>query len=367
MELITVRPGQDLTGICRKYGVDRQELIWLDQLCEAVGICPGQCLLLPGDSRPAGELELAGGLRLGSQLPLELPKLSWLIIRGLGLRCDGSLLSLPRLPSFPRGTLPILSVSPLGREGFCPRLAHRLLEDDEAQERFADELAETVLKLGFRGAELDFQHLYGFDRDSYTAFVQRLSQRLHQEGAYLLLALAPQGREGDCCSLCAGQDLKALAPWADRFILLLRELNGPEAAPQPPAPLGEIRRCLEYALEHIPAGKIMLSLGMDACTWPLPWRKGDRGRMTEPRQAAALAASQGAEIRYDRSSGAAFFTYSLPEGRRIAWMEDLRSLARRMELAKELGLGGMELPRLEGLWRPAWKYIEDSCYIRQLP
>ena len=99
---------------------------------------------------------------------------------------------------------------------------------------------------------------------------------------------------------------------------------------------------LAYAVTKMPAGKILMGFSNYGYSWRLPWKQGDAAAIVSSAGAADLAASVGAEIRYDPVAAAPYFYYTDAAGqKRVVWFEDVRSAQAKFALLPEYGLLGL--------------------------
>ena len=369
MEIYIARPGDNLPSVARSFGLEAENIQRLNQLSDPRRLSPGLSLVLDtGQTKTPRSVELCAALSPGAEgelLEELLPGLSWLCVRGgalspqaqLGLPEAGELLRLAAEHS----VQPLLSLSNLAQGGFSSLLAHRLFTQPDCVRDLAARLPQLLDEGGYRGVELNFQYLFAFDRDNYSRFALMLAQSLHASGHYLFVSLAPKTTVTEESPLCAGQDHQALGRCADRVILLCHDWGGPFTAPQAISPAVRAAAAISYASSLIPPGKTLLSLSSVGCSWDLPWRQGEEGRPLPCRLAADMAISTGAEIKFDRTAQAPFFTCGSQACRRVVWFEDARSLSSRISLAEDAALAGLSLRTGDRLYRPGLSLLLSRC------
>lgn len=369
MEIYIVRPGDSLPSIARSHGLKAENIRRLNQLSDPRRLTPGLSLVLDTEpERAPKSMELCAALSPRAEKSLLeelLPGLSWLCIQSCSLGSRGKPI-LPEAENLLRlaaenSVLPLLSLTNMAQGGYSALLAHRLLGDAEACRSLAEQLPELLEAGGYRGAELNFQYLFAFDRDNYSRFAGMLAQALHAAGHYLFVSLAPKTSATEESPLCAGQDYRALGLLADRVILLCHDWGGRFTAPQAISPADRTAEVISYAAGLISPGKTLLSLSSCGCSWNLPWRQGDEGRLLPSSLAADMAVAAGAEIKFDRSAQAPFFTCGTGAQRRIVWYEDARSLSARLSLAGEAGLAGLSLRPRDRHYRPGLGLLLSRC------
>lgn len=365
MEIYTVRAGDTLPALARRFGCPPEALAQDNQLSSR-RLVPGLSLLLPSETGGGREAPVFAYARpdiAEETLAETMPSLTALCAFTCRLSEEGALLP-PEDAGFSAriragGAAPLLTVSNLGGSGgFSGKSAHMLLASEQAQEAFLDDLSALLEEEGWAGVVFHLQYVFPFDRGAYSRFIRRAADRLHAGGFLVVSALAPQESDGDGGLLCAAQDYAAHAEAADYVILLSFEWGHVYSAPQALSPLPRVRRAAERAAALIPPGKLLLGLSQHGCRWPLPWRQGDEGELLGSAAAQELAASLGAAIRYDENAAASFFTCTDAAGQRsVVWYEDARSLLARLRTADEYGLAGVCLWTADRLFRPTLQLL----------
>ncbi len=113
--------------------------------------------------------------------------------------------------------------------------------------------------------------------------------------------------------------------------------------PMAVAPVGAVRRVVEFALTQMDAAKILLGFPNYAYDWTLPFTAGATRAQSIGNEAAPLLAAQyGAEIQFDTQSQTPYFTYLDEAGQpHEVWFEDVRSAQAKFALLSEYGLLGL--------------------------
>ena len=179
--------------------------------------------------------------------------------------------------------LPVLSLRNTEKAYYSPEKAHELLYDN-SRESFMSELAEKAARQGWAGLNLDMGMLLPFDREPYSDYVRSMADVLHRRGLWLLctLPLTMPGEEGR--RQAAAYDMELLARSCDRLILARRELSGVET----------LRKGLRYALESVPAHKLLLAPRGGGQLWR---EKTQEPESLSPVAAQNLAVCAGTELR----------------------------------------------------------------------
>jgi len=350
MEIYICRKGDELSRIAREKGVDEEKLCRLNGLYGGETLCEGLSLWLPGKSSE-GRMELMGCVDCaGCDIPLSFAVTPPVALAG----AEG--IKLP--PFYSSGDTPrLLQLCSCDEKGFpAPRAMHTLLSEPEKLSALISDMADF-----YDGVFLSLSYIFGFDREPLSRFLTLLSDRLHRTGRYLVCALAPKEKDTDSSPASAALDYGLCSGLCDRVVLLCFDYAHSRSAPGAPAPYDAVSRCVAYALNLIPAGKILLSLSHSGYRWQLPWKQGDTAEPVSSRRAQALALSAGLRIGFDRSARSPFFSHEDSLGRRCLYCyEDARSIYEKLRLVSSQPLAGVFVRSL----RHGAEYLR--CYEPEL-
>lgn len=367
MEIYVVRGGDSLYGIARRYGTDAAELARINQLNDPARLVPGMALLVPGGTadRRAIEVNAYAYPAISDAVMAEtMPYLTFFCPFCYQADTAGGLLPIEDArmiaAAYADNAAPLLTVTNLGRSGgFSGEIAHALFTDKAAQDALFENIFSVLRMKNYYGVNFNIEYVYPYDRDSYSQFLRRAADELHPRGYFLSTAIAPKESAGQEGLLYTAHDYAAHGRYADRVIIMTYEWGYTYSAPQAVSPVNRMRRVLEYAVGEIPPGKILMGFSNYGYSWRLPWRQGDAATVISNAAAMNLAASAGAEIKFDRTAQAPFFTYTDAAGvRRVVWFEDARSVRARLELVNEYGLAGISCWTVNQLYRPGLELLQ---------
>ena len=402
MTIHVVRAGETLPSVAAQYGVPPDVLSNVNGLAETAALAVGQTLVIrfpgelhtvePGDTvysialRHAlsvrtlyqNNFSLGGrsGLRVGQRLILSfedesplrtigvnayaypfindavldstLSYLTYLTPFTYGVAADGRL-----IPLNDEGLLAtagryraaaLMHLSTLTEEGsFSNECSSSLLGSAELQERLIDEIVQTMRRKGFYGLDVDFEYVYPQEREAYAAFITKLRDRLNPLGYPVLVALAPKTSAAQRGLLYESHDYRLLGEAANAVLLMTYEWGYTYGPPMAVAPLPQVRTVLDYAVTEIAPSKIFLGVPLYGYDWPLPFSQGEtRAESLSMVQAVERALRHGAEILYDSTAQAPFFSYTDRDGREhVVWFEDARSIEAKLRLVDEYELQGV--------------------------
>ena len=364
----TVKEGESLFSISRLYGISEIELMQKNPVTVISGIVyPGEQLVIRYRDEGDTPVYIYGYVYTNvneNTIKRALPFVSNCAIFGYGFNLDGSLLTINDqnlISTFYRyKTGPFMLITSLTEDGnFDSSLASRLFNDLELQEKVIDNIIIEMREKGYIGLDIDFEFIDAEDRIPYAEFVSNVTTRLNVEGYSVNVDLAPKTSDNQSGSLYEGHDYAALGAASNTVLLMTYEWGYTYGPPRAVAPIGEVRRVVEYAVTEIPNEKIYLGIPNYAYDWELPYQKGvTRARGIGNETAVRIAAENGAEIQFDERDETPFFEYTASGGsRHVVWFEDVRSIMAKYALVDEFGLRGA------GYWNLMNPFAQNFAYI----
>lgn len=220
---------------------------------------------------------------------------------------------------------------------FDTRAVDRLLTHPSRIEGVASQLAEHAVSLGVDGVNVDLEALRPCDATGLVDLLARLREALPQGTA---ISIDVSARSSRSAYAEAGYDLAGIAAIVDVVQLMTYDQHGPTwSGPGPIGALAWQRRCLEAALDGVPAERLDLGVAGYGYSWP---RRGT-GRSLSVARARALAEASDRGARWHDDT--AEWSARLDDGTRL-WWSDARSYEVRRTLAAQFGLHGLAIWRL---------------------
>lgn len=370
----TVSRGDTLYSIARRYGVSLPRLIAANpQIADPSRIYPGQTVVIPSGGQEMREVIVNGYVTdaTDSTLNATLPYLTFL--SPFSYRSDllGNLTPTFHLNTALSGghrTANLLTLTNLLEAGgFSSQIAHAVLTDQAVQDTFLGNVEALLRQGGWYGVNVDFEYVYQFDRESYSQFLRRLTQRMHQLGCIVVTALAPKLSEDQQGLLYSAHDYAAHGQIVDYVVLMTYEWGYTYGPAMAVAPLNMVRRVLDYAVQVMPAGRILMGIPNYGYDWTLPFAQGTAARSLTNMEAVTLAGQAGAGIQFDQAAQSPFFRYYDRDGRQHeVWFEDARSLRAKYALVNEYGLAGVSFWNLNNLFRTNFIVLESMFSVEKV-
>lgn len=257
---------------------------------------------------------------------------------------DGSLSELNDLPAIQQAwesqSPPTATITNLTEEGFSSQLTHQVLNSKEIRDRLIDSIYQLVVRKGYAGVNIDFERNLPEDRDVFLQFLVDLKRRLEQAGLLLTIAIPP--KTSDNIPWYEGYVYGAIGSVVDLVFIMTYDWHHGASEPGPVSPIQEVRRTIEYAVTKMARSKILIGVPFYGYDWPLPHRPEIGGKALSTQAATLLAMSNQVPISYSKETESAFFYYHDAIGQRhVVWFDDSRSMAEKMKLIKEYGIGGI--------------------------
>lgn len=375
MEIHVVRQGDTVNAIARMYQVSAETIIYANQLIYPFELVIGQALLINnGQQERTMEIRSNGyAYPFISSWVLEntLPYLSELSVFSYGFTPAGDIVP-PLLDDVwmielakSNMTLPILTLTPFGADGnFNNNLISDIVRNPASRDNLINNLLVVMAEKEYGGLDIDFEFIKAEDRDLFTDFVRVCTERMHEAGYQVSVALAPKSSADQRGLLYEGKDYRALGEIADHVLVMTYEWGYTYGPPMAVAPLNQVRRVIEYAVTEIKPAKISMGIPNYGYDWPLPYERGvTRARTIGNVEAVRLALEMGVEISFDEIAGSPYFDYDLNGVSHQVWFEDVRSLQGKFNLIKEFGLRGPGYWQIMQLFRANWLLLEDNFII----
>jgi len=248
--------------------------------------------------------------------------------------------------------------------GFDPSPVSTVVHSPTLRAAHIAALVSETLACGYDGIDIDYESLNGLDdREPFSLFVEELAQALHEEGKLLSVTVHPKTAEPGTWAGPRAQDWSRIGAAADRFRVMTYGYHWRTSPPGPIAPLFWMRDVAEFAIGEVGPHKVYLGIHFYGLDW------GDGGATSlEWEGVQDLIAATGAQRRWEevdaegRHVAEPWFTYTVGSVQHEVWYADGESVAARLSLVREYGLGGVVLWRLGGEDPANWAFIAAALH-----
>ena len=349
--LYTVREGDTYVSISARTGVPLRTLYAFNPSLYGgtAQLDAGQTLVLSFAEKPEARADFTGyayPFIESKVLFWGLPYINALVPFTYGFTESGALVPLDDgallAAAESVGTSALLHLSTLTENGsFSSERASALFKSRGAMDTLARNVLDEIEEKGYAGLDIDFEFIPAEDALAYADFISRLRALLAPRGKKVIAALAPKTRADQPGLLYEGHDYAAVGAAADAVLLMTYEWGYTYGPPMAVAPINAVRSVLDFAVSVIPREKIYMGLPNYAYDWLLPYKQGySRATSIGNDEALAIARRFGAEIKFDESAKTPYFSYYNGGEQHEVWFEDARSMAAKFALIREYGFAG---------------------------
>ena len=142
-----------------------------------------------------------------------------------------------------------------------------ILATAASRRRHAAAVATWCKVHGVDGVDVDWEALKASDRDAFSAFVEELARRLHDDGRQIAVDVVPKVREPGSWDTPRAQDWARLGRAVDQFRVMTYNYSGSWSGPGPLSPPDWMDRVLTYAESQVPPRRIVMGLGFYGRDW----------------------------------------------------------------------------------------------------
>lgn len=349
-EVYTVEPGDSLYSIALEHDLSIQNILQNNPSIIGREIMPGEELVISFEGDKLGNTTVNGYAYpyIDREVLLRtLPYLTYISIFTYGFTPEGELIDIDdeEIIAMARdyGVAPLMQVSTYSEAGeFDSDLASGLLNNEEAQNNLIENIMANLEAKNYYGLDIDFEYIFPEDREVFANFVEKITNRAHEEGYEVMIALAPKLSADQPGLLYEAHDYERLGQIVDWALIMTYEWGYTYGPPMAVAPYNEVRRVLDYAVTDIEPRKIRMGVPNYGYDWTLPFVQGEsRATVVGNVGAVDLAREQNVAIEFDEVARAPFFTYYDEQRREhIVWFEDARSIDAKLRLLDEYELNG---------------------------
>lgn len=234
------------------------------------------------------------------------------------------------------------------------------------REAVVRQIVDQVKLYNLDGVNVDLENLDENDRDAHTEFMRLLSEQM-PEGKEVSMAVAANPM-GSNRGWQGSYDYAALAKYSDYLMLMSYDESYFGSAPGPVASLSFVEKSLQYALERVPAEKIVLGIPFYGRYWQVGKSRGGYG--IPAYQAEDLAEQYDGKVTFDERSKSPYATFTikttdvlprvhgrtLQPGTYTVWYENELSIKHKLRLVQKYNLRGTGSWSLTEIQADTWDY-----------
>ncbi len=371
----TVGPGESQTIIARLYRIPEIAVAAANGLAPNAQLEIGQILFVPLPIAEKKHADVNGylipsGTEHDSQVVRESGELTYVTIFSYRASPAGDIIALPSQQALTeikaRGIAPLLCVTNFDGSNFNTELAHTILSNATLRQKVIAAIHQVLTSQGFRGINIDFEHMQPSDRPLYNEFIRELYQHMNPLGYSVSIAMGPKTRDEPGAAWMGAFDYKTLGSIVDFIMLMTYEWGWVGGPPMAIAPIDQVRAVLEYATSVIPADKILMGIATYGYDWRIPDTPNNLATGVSPNRAQNLAIERGTTVRFDPLSASPTFRYWVGSQEHEIWYEDPRSIMAKLHLVYEMGLRGISFWVLGQPFPQMWQLVADTFIVNHV-
>lgn len=349
-----VRSGDTFSSVALKSGVSLRDLEYWTGLRETKGdkLVPGSTLYVPKRVTRKKTVETNGyllpeGTSSDGNLLRDISTLTYVSIFSYQVRADGSLLA-PKdqfgLTGAQQAKMtPLMTVTNFDGTNFNTELAHTVMTNASLRRKVFNSILKMMKEKGFRGVNVDFEHMSPSDRPLYNQFIRELRTFVRPAGYSVSIAMGPKTADSPQASWMGAFDYHTLGQEVDFLMIMTYEWGWVGGPPMAVAPIDQVKAVLRYATSVIPSSKILMGMSLYGYDWRLPYVKDQtRASGISNNSAQNLALREQVPILWDAKAASPYYRYRNQDGEdHIVWFDDAMSAAAKLQLVYDFNLRGV--------------------------
>lgn len=253
-----------------------------------------------------------------------------------------------------KGAKTLMVVHNISGGTFDRHSAYSAISQKAYRKNLAENIMKEIKKNGYDGVNIDIEGLPPSAREQFNAFLEELSVYLKKESKLLTLAVpAKTGDEGNGWS--GAYDYKTIGRLADYVVLMTYDEHWAGGPPGPVASLPWVTRVLNYSVSVIPPHKILVGLACYGYDWPA----GQKGKPVRWKDIPGHISKYGTP-KWDNTNSVPYLTYNKNGVNHQFWFENKESMAIKLNLVKNFGLGGIAMWRMGFEDASFWDTLESK-------
>ena len=232
-----------------------------------------------------------------------------------------------------------------------------MLVNPEIRNKSVNNIVKLIEKYDYKGINIDFEFIPEWTRNGYTSFIKLLSEKMPADK---ILTISVFPKINVPLNLQGAYDYSALAKYVDQIVIMTYDNHWSTGPAGPIAPINWVENNIQYALEYIPADKIMLGIA----NYGYDWTNNNTAQDISAKKAIDIASKKGVEIKWHESYQTPYFYYRDENNiKHEVWFENSYSTSFKLELVKKYDLKGIAIWRLGNSTDKFWETINKNLNL----
>lgn len=244
-------------------------------------------------------------------------------------------------------------VWPLFGNKFDTALTDSVLSDIEKRESLVETIRQTLVQYKIDGINVDFQNMDIKNRKHFVYFIKELEKALDRHDIVVSVDVT---RHNPDPFWSGSYDRRNLGKAADYIVLMAYEeyyRSGGKAGPVASIPW--VKEGIKLLMKEVPAEKIILAVPFYTREWVTNLDNKNMTNYDRTMEAVEIQIAQkGLSKKWDKKAEQRFVDYVENGARHQIWIEDEKSMEKRLNLVKKYKLAGIS----------AWAIGQESPNLR---
>ena len=227
-----------------------------------------------------------------------------------------------------------IAVSNYGKTNFDGHEVQTIVENPKLTQKLISNLVKLVKNTPYSGINIDFELNPQGDDQQFVAFLSALHTALQKEHKTLSIDVPPKTKNETWDS---GYDYSGIGKNVDEVLIMAYDYSYPGGKAGPIAPVGWVKRVLQYSVDHIPLSKIRLGLPLYGYDW-----HGNTTAGMNLSKVDNLLAERKLKPKWDTADQEPYFTFQdSSTGQNTVYFENSASIKAKLQVAKEFHIPGV--------------------------
>lgn len=224
--------------------------------------------------------------------------------------------------------------------GFDPERTSLLVNDSIKRSTVIKDVIGKTLKYKAKGINIDFENVYYRDKDMLTQFIKELYANAKNNGLILSMDVTFKSKSENW-SMC--YDRKSLSKYLDYIIIMAYdEYWAGRGESGPVSSIPWVEKNLLRILEEVPNNQVILGIPFYTRVWEENYKTNKiTSKAYSMESAEKFIEKYSIEIKYDNKMKLNFGEVESKDKLYKIWLEDMDSLNKRIDIAKNAKLAGV--------------------------
>lgn len=256
------------------------------------------------------------------------------------------------------GVAPVMVISGARAEGdIYYEFFNDFIKSNEMVLQIIDRISGIAYEKGYYAVNVDIPYIGIEDRERFADFIKFLADKLHTYEIKLFITLTPNSFVNQDNERFTLANYKGLDEIIDEFILLSYSWGYASEIPLEAAPVNILEILLQYIIDLIPAQKITVGFSSIGYIVEFPPIEGvTKAGSISSTNAINLASDTGAQIEFNQANQSSYFFVSSNSENYFVYFHDIRSVDYALSSLVSVGVVGV------GIWNVMY-YLAQTFFL----